>query len=88
MTLAGVMLTIFAVGASSGLSIVGYVFLLMAVVSYALYSVFVEKATAYTETEITLIMLPFKENSFAIAVLYQGIGCSILAFFLLEPLQF
>lgn len=108
-TLAGVMLTIFAVGASSSLSIVGYLFLFVAVVSYALYSVFVEKATAYTETEITFVMLvvgaivfgllavcdavlngtvielirlPFKENSFAIAVLYQGIGCSILAFFL------
>lgn len=108
-TLAGVMLTIFAVGASSSLSISGYLFLLMAVVSYALYSVFVEKATDYTETEITFIMLvvgaiifgvlavcdallngtvnelislPFRESSFAMAVLYQGIGCSILAFFL------
>lgn len=108
-TLSGVMFTILAVGASSSLSIVGYIFLFAAVVSYALYSVFVEKANAYTETEITfimqvvgvivfgtlavcdamlngtmdeLIMLPFKEGTFAIAILYQGIGCSILAFFL------
>lgn len=108
-TLSGVMLTIFAVGASSSLSVVGYICLFAAVVSYALYSVFVEKANAYTEAEITFIMLvvgtivfgilavcdavsnrtfgelislPFKESSFAIAILYQGIGCSILAFLL------
>lgn len=108
-TLIGVMITVFAVGASSSLSIIGYVFLFMAVISYALYSVFVEKATDYTGIEITYIMiligtivfgtlaicealiqgnlvelviLPFKESSFAIAVLYQGIGSSIIAFFL------
>lgn len=81
----------------------------MAVVSYALYSVFVDKAAAYTSAEITYIMLifgaalfvllavaeagfhgtlaelvqlPFQESSFLIAILYQGIGCSVLAFFL------
>lgn len=31
---------------------------------------------------INLIALPFKESSFAVAILYQGIGCSIMAFFL------
>lgn len=108
-TLIGVMITVFAVGASSSLSVVGYAFLSMAVVSYALYSVFVEKANAYTGTEITYIMLligavvfvtaaicealkrgtvgelitlPFKESAFAVAILYQGIGSSIIAFFL------
>ena len=100
-TLTGVILTIFAVGLSSSFSIIGYTFLFMAVISYALYSVYVEKAKDYTETEITFIMLvlgavtfvtlavtdallkgnfiellnlPFKESSFAIAILYQGIG--------------
>ena len=108
-TLTGVILTIFAVGLSSSFSIIGYTFLFMAVISYALYSVYVEKAKDYTETEITFIMLvlgavtfvtlavtdallkgnfiellnlPFKESSFAIAILYQGIGCSIFAFLL------
>ena len=112
-TLIGVMITVFAVGASSSLSIFGYVFLITAVISYALYSVFVEKTIDYTGIEITYIMiligaivfgtvaicealiqgsfinlitLPFKESSFAIAVLYQGIGSSIIAF-LLRKLQ-
>lgn len=31
---------------------------------------------------INLIALPFKESSFAVAILYQGIGCSIMAFIL------
>lgn len=108
-TLIGAMLTVLAVGAASSLSVTGYAFLLMAVVSYALYSVFVEKAADYTGAEITYIMLivgaivfaslaigeallsgsigrlmelPFKESAFMMAVLYQGIGCSIAAFFL------
>lgn len=108
-TLAGVMITVFAVGASSSLSAVGYICLMVAVIAYALYSVFVEKAKGYTEAEITfimlvagaivfgmlavceafvtgtagkLIMLPFTDSAFVIAILYQGIGCSILAFLL------
>ena len=107
--LAGVLITVFAVSASSSLSVLGYAFLLVAVVSYALYSVFVDKAAAYTGAEITYVMLlsgaalfvllavaeagfhgtiselvrlPFQEPSFLIAILYQGIGCSVLAFFL------
>ena len=108
-TLAGVLITVFAVSAASSLSVVGYMFLLAAVVSYALYSVFVDKAAAYTGAEITYVMLlsgaalfvllavaeagsqgtlselmrlPFQEHDFLIAILYQGIGCSVLAFFL------
>lgn len=108
-TLAGVLITVFAVSSSSSLSIPGYAFLLVAVISYALYSVFVDKAAAYTGAEITYVMLlsgavlfvllavakaglqgtlselvrlPFQEPSFLIAILYQGIGCSVLAFFL------
>lgn len=52
-----VLVTVFAVGISSSLSILGYAVLLVAVVSYALYSVFVEKAEAYTGEEITFVML-------------------------------
>lgn len=108
-TLFGVLLTIFAVGASSSLSLVGYASLIVAVVSYALYSVFVEKTKGYTEAEITFVMLiagaivfgalaiceallkgtikelvslPLTDGAFAVAILYQGIGCSILAFLL------
>ena len=108
-TLAGVLVTVFAAGASASLSVAGYIFLTIAVISYALYSVFVEKAVDFTEAEITyiqlcagalvfvvtalvkgfvngtardLIALPFRNIHFLIAILYQGIGCSILAFFM------
>ena len=108
-TLIGVLVTVFAAGNSTSLSVTGYIFLTIAVISYALYSVFVEKASDFTEAEITyiqlcagalvfvvtafikgfangttveLIALPFSNIHFLIAILYQGIGCSILAFFM------
>ena len=108
-TLAGVVITVFAVSATSSLSPVGYAFLLMAVISYALYCVSVDKASEYSGAEITYIMLavgalvfavlavgeaavqhsipqlvalPFSSVHFLSAILYQGIGCSILAFFM------
>jgi drug/metabolite transporter (DMT)-like permease len=108
-TLIGVIVTVLAAGASASLSLIGYVFLLLAVITYALYSVYVEKAAAYTGIEITYIMLaagalvfvtmalieaishgntqtlislPMKHLDFTIAVLYQGIGSSVLALFL------
>lgn len=108
-TLVGVIITVLAVGTSSSLSVIGYTFLLGAVVSYALYCVFVDKASEFTGAEITYIMLiagaalfivlalgeailsgnveelmllPFQERTFLIAILYQGVGCSVVAFFL------
>ncbi|MHA6602880.1 DMT family transporter [Aerococcus urinae] len=108
-TFFGVMLTVFAVGQTSTFSWVGYFFLILAVISYALYSVYVEKASSYTNFEITyvmllagftlftalalieailkgsvktLVLLPVQEINFLVAILYQGIGCSVLAFFL------
>lgn len=108
-TLTGVLITVLAVSAASSLAVLGYVFLFVAVISYALYSVLVDKASAYTGAEITyamllsgaalfvllalaeagfygtlseLIRLPFQEPDFLIAILYQGIGCSVLAFFM------
>lgn len=108
-TLLGVFFTVFAVRASSSLSMTGYAFLLVSVLSYALYSVFVSKAASYTGAELTyamlltgaalfvplavaeaglrgelatLIRLPFQEPAFLCTVLYQGIGCSVFAFFL------
>lgn len=108
-TLIGIIITVFAVSSSSSLSAIGYLSLLIAVLSYALYSVFVEKAASFSEAEITfsmlaagaslfvvlalseaamngnfaeLVKLPFTNRNFLSAILYQGIGCSILAFFL------
>lgn len=56
-TLSGVLVTVFAVGSSTSFSAVGYVMLTIAVIAYALYSVFVEKASDYTGAEITFVML-------------------------------
>lgn len=108
-TLTGVLVTVFAAGTSSSFSLTGYLCLLFAVLSYALYSVYVDKAGDYTGMEITymmitagaivfillafseamfkenvsqLISLPFQDIGFVITLIYQGIGCSILAFFL------
>ena len=108
-TFTGILVTVFAVSAASSLSVPGYAFLLIAVVSYSLYTVFVGKAHGYTGAEVTymmllagallfvmlalvraalrgsaaeLIALPFNAPGFLAAVLYQGIGCSVLAFFL------
>lgn len=108
-TLAGVLITVFAVGNSTSFSGLGYAMLTIAVIAYALYSVFVEKAANYTGAEITFVMLaagavvfsiaaiieafvtgtmstlvtlPFRDTGFLTAVLYQGVGCSVLAFFL------
>ena len=43
-TLTGVILTIFAVGLSSSFSIIGYTFLFMAVISYALYNMLLNES--------------------------------------------
>lgn len=108
-TVAGVIITVVAVSTSASFSAVGYLFLTLAIVTYALYSVQAEKATDYSGDEITFVMvavgasvfailaiidalikgdvttlvtLPFMNKKFAIAVLYEGIGCSTLCFLL------
>lgn len=108
-TLVGVVVTVLAVGMSSSLSPVGYMFLVVAVISYSLYCVFVDKAAEFSGAEITFVMLiagailcvalalveaitngtvialiqlPFVETTFLTAILYQGIGCSVIAFFM------
>ena len=108
-TLIGVVITVLVSSASALFSVKGYLALAAAVVSYALYSVSVEKADNFTAFEITYIMLiaggllfipsacvdaaihgsfdelmllPLSSMHFLSAVLYQGVGCSVFAFFL------
>ncbi|MBQ0040808.1 MAG: DMT family transporter [Clostridiales bacterium] len=108
-TVAGVMITVFAVSASVSFSVIGYMCLLGAIVFYSLYSVQVEKATEYSSAELTFVMLaagalaygtaavieaahngdltglvtlPLVHHDFAFTVIYEGVGCSMLAFFL------
>ena len=108
LTLAGVLVTLFNAGLSVHFSARGYTILCAAVVSYALYSVYTEKAVSFSGAEITFAMLaagaavftaaalieavvqhsvshvlvlPLENPAFLAAVLYQGLGCSALAFF-------
>lgn len=108
-TLAGVLCCVLAKGMEASFSLFGYLMLFVAVISYSLYCVFVEKAECFTDIEKTYVMitigaivfaglaviqhiasgtmvefisLPFVNSGFLIAILYQGMGCSILAFFL------
>lgn len=108
-TVSGVLLSVIAVGMSASFSVLGYAMLFLAVLSYALYCVYVDKASHFTGVELTVVMillgflvfaslaigeaivhqnlsqliiLPFENKTFALAILYQGIGCSVLAFFL------
>ncbi|MBQ3892663.1 MAG: DMT family transporter [Mailhella sp.] len=108
-TFSGVLMTVLSAGMKSNFSATGYMFLLMAVLSYSLYGVLVEKASGFSGAEITYVMLacgaaayavlvlagscmagrfvwllslPFHDPGFLSAILYQGIGCSIFAFFM------
>lgn len=108
-TLSGALFTVLSIGMESSLSLLGYLFLLIAVLSNAFYSVLVEKAVSYTSIEITYVMLvvgasvfgliafiealinknleglvclPFRKPAFGQAILYQGIVCSLIGFFL------
>lgn len=56
-TLAGVCMTVVAVGAKTEFSVVGYASLITAIAVYSIYTVFVEKSTQYSGEEITFLML-------------------------------
>ena len=57
-TLAGVIFTVFAVGTDrASFSVLGYLFLLVAVLAYALYSVLVEKDKSFSSLELTYVMI-------------------------------
>ncbi|WP_390410341.1 DMT family transporter [Lacticaseibacillus jixiensis] len=88
-TLIGVIVTVLAAGASASLSLIGYLFLLLAVLTYALYSVYVDKASAYTGIEITYIMLAAGAVVFVsmalIEALVQGNTQALLSLLVTHP---
>ena len=91
-TLIGIIIAVFAAGGSTHFSLVGYLILGLAVISYALYCVDVERASQFTSLEITYFMLasgcltfglfPVNNPKFTITILYQGLGCSVLGYLL------
>lgn len=109
LSLAGVVTSVLAVGRSALFSPFAYACLFSAVGGYALYSVFVARARAFSGAEITYAMLvagaaafgpaavaeaiwqgrfvalarlPLVSPAFGLAVAYQGLVCSVIAFFL------
>ncbi|MCQ4635606.1 DMT family transporter [Anaerovorax odorimutans] len=108
-TLSGVLCCVLAKGMDASFSPFGYLMLCLAVVSYSLYCVFVEKSVDFSDIEKTYVMvaagaivftaiaiaqnisagtlveyikLPLTNRDFLQAILYQGLGCSVVAFFL------
>ena len=70
-TLAGVAATVVAAGVSSTFSPAGYLFLAAAVISYALYAVFADKAGSFTAAEITYVMTVSGALVFAVLALAE-----------------
>ena len=97
-TLIGIIIAVFAAGGSTHFSLVGYLILGLAVISYALYCVDVERASQFSSLEITyfmlasgcltfgdlkeILLLPVSNPKFTITILYQGLGCSVLGYLL------
>ncbi len=84
-TLSGVLVTVFAAGASASFSAAGYLLLLMAVTSYALYCVFVDKASAFTEAEITFVMLAAGAAVFSLLAMGEAVATGTFHELLLLP---
>ena len=86
-TLIGVVITVFAAGMQSSLSVMGYLFLFIAVISYSLYSVYVEKAEDFTGAEITYIMMVSGAILFGILALAEGISTGTMVQLIVLPLH-
>lgn len=72
-TLIGVLITVFAVGGSSSFSAAGYGMLLLAVIGYALYSVFVAKAEGYSGIEVTFVMIVTAAIVFSVLAIIEAL---------------
>ena len=71
-TLVGVLLTVLSAGLTIKVSVTGYLFLTGAVVSYALYSVFVDKAWEYSSAELTFVMMLAGAALFGTMALFEA----------------
>jgi len=84
-TLVGIIMAVFAAGGSTHFSLVGYLILGLAVVSYALYCVDVERASQFSSLEITYFMLASGCLTFGLFALSQGFLAGDLKELLLLP---
>jgi drug/metabolite transporter (DMT)-like permease len=72
-TLAGMVTCVVAAGMTSSLSVPGYIFLSVAVLSYSLYFIYVEKASAYTSMELAYAMQVSGAALFTVLALLEAI---------------
>ena len=86
-TLIGIIIAVFAAGGSTHFSLVGYLILGLAVVSYALYCVDVERASQFSSLEITYFMLASGCLTFGLFALSQGFLAGDLKELLLLPVS-
>ena len=84
-TLVGIIMAVFVAGGSTHFSLVGYLILGLAVVSYALYCVDVERASQFNSLEITYFMLASGCLTFGLFALSQGFLAGDLKELLLLP---
>ena len=86
-TLIGIIIAVFAAGGSTHFSLVGYLILGLAVVSYALYCVDVERASQFSSLEITYFMLASGCLTFGLFALSQSFLAGDLKELLLLPVS-
>lgn len=86
-TLIGVTITVLAAGVQSSLSVVGYLFLFVGVISYALYAVYVDKAKAFTGTEITYVMMIAGAILFGTIAIIEGLCTGNMSVLVTLPLK-
>ena len=86
-TLIGVVITVFAAGVQSSLSVVGYLFLFIGVISYALYAVFVDKAGGFTGAEITYVMMIAGAILFGTIAVIEGFCTGTMSELVTLPLR-
>ncbi len=72
LTTLGVMVTVLVKGFEASFQPLGYLMLLLAVLSYSLYAVLAQRASAYTDAEKTFVMLASGAVTFTLAALIQN----------------
>lgn len=84
-TATGIIVSVLAKGMEATFNPSGYIMLLLAVISYSLYSVFSEKANEFTSTEKTYIMIAFGAVTFTIIAFIENLKSGTLKEFFILP---
>jgi drug/metabolite transporter (DMT)-like permease len=86
-TVAGILLIVLVKGLNATLNPLGYLMLLIAVVSGSLYSIFARKAEAYTSAEITYVMMGMGAIVFTAAALIRNASAGTLGVYATVPFK-